>query len=500
MGIDGGIPGVAAVQGQFVSAHSLCIPAVKGIAIPDGHRPAEQERIYSGGAGRCHGAAVGVKGNGIRPLGTVDQCIIARAVGGARYLPAHHRGGKLEGCGLDDTCAPGGQIAHQTEIAAHRQRTMDRQHPAVGGSEAHAGLQGQRFPAGYGQVAVHFQKGGRAGACHARTQDHLPYRGPAQGLVDHGGGLGHGQGNGLRGDSGRGPPFSPAAGTVIAVGIRRRRPVADGIGPHRVLGDVVFLGRQLAADLLQPVMNRLLVLLQLLRWVDTRAKDVQAGILVDFLTQGNVLHQLHQYKAIDAADREILADDVALAAAGILGIDLAGDHFAAFNGLGLRLPGHRVRDRDLHSTLQDIQQCGPLVDDLHPAAGPAHADGHSGGTDAEGLVLLQWLADVKEQVAGIQEDVQLFAALADADLGDSVHLDQLGIVQVDPGVAGLPGCQAVAVVQPHFVPGGDAAAPAVGDGNGALRLHQPHHGRLRGLRESCWRTREEHHEGQQQRQ
>ena len=128
MGVHRGIPRKHGDGGDLLPAAGRREPAVKPVPGPGGGGQAGQTAVRAGlHLGGGHAAAVGVKCNGIYPFGAVCQCVIARAVGGTRYLPVCYRGGQLKGNRPDNALASGGQVTGQTEVAAHRQRTLHGQ-------------------------------------------------------------------------------------------------------------------------------------------------------------------------------------------------------------------------------------------------------------------------------------------------------------------------------------------------------------------------------------
>ena len=274
----------------------------------------------------------------------------------------------------------------------------------------------------------------------------------------------------------------------------------DGRGllwPHRVLGDMLVLLLQRLLNILQLPADLLLVLLQPLIRVPGPVPQVDAGLRIDLLHQRRVRLELHQDEAVDILPLEAVPEDVALVAVPVLGIDHAAGPLPCGERVLLGLSGHRVRHGDGHRALQDADLHRPLVDDLHPAAGPPDPHHDGGGADVQGLAVLHGLGDVEEDVALVQQELQLLPALADLHLAESVQLVELGAVQVDPGVAGLLRLHMVAAVEAHLLNERDAAPPVVGDGHDALRLGQLHGGG--GLRRQGRRcAAEQHGERQQQ--
>ena len=325
-----------------------------------------------------------------------------------------------------------------------------------------------------------------AGAGCAGQEDHLPHGAAGQGAVDCCGSLGHGQGNGFRGRGGRGGAAATAAATAATAATAAAGAAGVGRGgngdclirrwvrPHRVSGDAVLLFPQLGFDFRQLVPDFLLVLFQLLRRFHRRVPQVQTGFFVDFVANGLVRGQLCQDKSVNIRHGKVLPDDVAFAAGAVLWIDGADGHFTGGDGFSLDRSGHRVRNAGLHGPLQNINPAGPLVDDLHPSAGPPHADSHGRGTDIQVLIALQGLVHFEKQTAGFYQNIQLFALLADADFGDGVHFREFDVVQVNPGVALFCGLQLVAAAQRHTLRLGHGPPAAVGDADSPLRFHQPH--------------------------
>ena len=127
--------------------------------------------------------------------------------------------------------------------------------------------------------------------------------------------------------------------------------------------------------------------------------DVQAGLGLDFIAQGDVPGQVRQHEAGDVVHGVGLPDNVALVPGPVLGIGGADDRFAAPDGLGFDLAGDGVRHGALYHALQDKDPGGPAVDDFNPPAGAPDAHRQGGGADVHGFVVLQGLGYVEEEVA-----------------------------------------------------------------------------------------------------
>ena len=272
-----------------------------------------------------------------------------------------------------------------------------------------------------------------------------------------------------------------AGTTAAAVGIagsgrrgRFPRSIWNRGGPHLVFRDIFVLTLQSVFNLLELIPNLFLILFQTVRRFAGHTDDVNTGFLLDFLAQRYIRPQFHQHKAVDIPLAVGAADNVALTAGGILRIDLAVHGLPAGDGFCLSFARHRVRHAYRYRTLQDRQPGGPLVNDLHPSAGPADAYGHGRCTNIEDLVIIQRALHVEKQIACIQQNVQFLSALPDCDLTDGIHFHQLFVVQIDPRITGFLRLQAVAAAQGHPLRLLDAAATAVGNGDRPLGFHQPH--------------------------
>ena len=381
--------------------------------------------------------------------------------------------GDFKEFGFNDRVLVGDEGAVQTAFSVNGHRAVDGEGLVLVEGQADGGLEGEDFPVGDSEGAVHLQEIGAAGSGRARLEDDLPHRTAAQVGVDGRRGLGHGQGNGLRGRGCGAAAATTAA--AAAVGVRGSgNGVGYGIGPHGFHGNLVLLLLQLFLDFLQLIPDQLLVLLQLLRRFHRRVPQVQAGFFVNLVAEGFVGGQLHQDEPVDVRDSKFLPDNFAFTAGAVLGVDGADGHLAGGDIFRLGLPGHGVCDRHGHCPLQNINLTGPLVDDLYPSARPPYADAHGGGADIQVFIALQVLVHLEEQVAGIHQDVQLPVLFPDADLRDGVHFHHLHVVQVNPRITLFLCLQLVAAAQRHALCLGHGPPAAVGDADGPLCFHQPH--------------------------
>ena len=223
--------------------------------------------------------------------------------------------------------------------------------------------------------------------------------------------------------------------------------------------------------------------------------DVQAPGVSNLVTQGQVLHQLRQGEAGDVLHRGFFDDDLALVPGPVLGVGHALGHVAALQPGGFQLPAHRVLRHALQTALQQSHPGPPAVRHFHPAAGAPDAHDHGRGADIQGLVVFQLLGHVEEQVARPEVDLQLFSVFPDLHLALRVLLQELRVVQVNPGVALLPGFHVVAAVEPHLAHQAQLLPAALADLHSALGPAQPDGGgglRRRNRRRQC------HQQSQQQ--
>ena len=455
-----GVGDGAAGQRQRRSAgHGQGGGLIRGdLAAGDGEGPAgEGDRALNlpgGGQGSPAGEAqpqsyASRGGVGNSPAGAVDKA------------PRHPQGvGAVDGDG-----PVVGQAVPQVGGAVHREAPLN-----PGG---HAAVQGEGLAAVHRHVDADLQR--IPGWVCARSHYHPLGGWAVQRLLDVHVGHRHGQGDGgrLRRDAGA-SAASGGGGAAVAAVVPASAAVLGAAAPHRVLGDAVVLGGQGLLHLPEGLRHGGLVALQLLLGAALVKvpQHVQAGVGVDFFAQGPVLHQLHQDKAVDVFLGVALADDVAPLPGLPLGIDHKFGHLAPLEHCGPALAGGRVGDAALHPPFQQIHLGVPGVEHFHPAAGAPNPHNHGGGADVQALLLVQGLADVEVEVAGVQQDLQLFPRLAHLSLAHLVQLDELAAVQVDPGVALLGGLGVIAVVKPHVFADRQGSAAAVGDRYAPLGFHQ----------------------------
>ena len=96
---------------------------------------------------------------------------------------------------------------------------------------------------------------------------------------------------------------------------------------------------------------------------------------------------------------------------------------------------------------------------LHPAVGPADSHGEGVHADVEGLVLLQRLRHMEEHAPVFGGQLQMLIFLINGSAAFLIHLGQLRVVQIDPGVAvrgrikGIAAVQGKLLLEVHALPG-----------------------------------------------
>ena len=98
----------------------------------------------------------------------------------------------------------------------------------------------------------------------------------------------------------------------------------------------------------------------------------------------------------------------------------------------------------------------PFCFPARPAAGAPDADYHRRIPDVHGFVFFKGFGHIEEETAGMNQDFQIFALFLNFHLALRVHLGQLRIVKVNPGIAPGAGVHLISAVELQALDNRDA--------------------------------------------
>ena len=182
-----------------------------------------------------------------------------------------------------------------------------------------------------------------------------------------------------------------------------------------------------------------------------QSPKVDTRFIINLLDQRIITHELHKNEARNV----FLLKALGLNAAGVrLALFRQGNYIKVADGTRLygRLLGLTVRGIDhnaLERAREQIYSRGPVPGDLKPSTGSADTGHHGGGSDVEGLILFQRNRHVKEEISGVQKNLQLLPFLSKLRFTVLVQFHSLFVIQVHPGITLLRGDLMVTAVEEH---------------------------------------------------